>query len=444
MKKLSAIEEMSNDTLAGEPADKTQTSGAADLPPEFYEHLYQARLAQSRLNVELLTTKSGAPLVGSLIDRMRVTVHQLVIFYVDRLAAKQAEVNNQILQALAVLGKETSGNYPDVYRHAGRPDHSASPASDWATLEDVYACYRLLFGREADEAGLRHWTSVLKHRYVTRGYLVDSFLNEAEFKSLRAERSEPVPVQMKGFKMYVRRNDNFIGAVIEREKQYEPHVTKALHRLLSPGSTFIDVGANIGFFSLLAASRVGSGGRVIAFEPNPSNCELIHRSITANGFEKIITLHSAAVAEKKGQLYFTAPGIDSNGRVINPAEAAGGAITLSSVEAVALDDVLADTNRVDVIKIDVEGAEARVWQGMRQTIQRHRPILAFEFSPILLRQTSEVDPGKFLEEIQSDYDLFIISPTGDTAAKPDSIPAILQAHADSGLSHLNILARPRS
>jgi hypothetical protein len=105
--------------------------------------------------------------------------------------------------------------------------------------------------------------------------------------------------------------------------------------------------------------------------------------------------------------------------------------------------MLADCRRVDVIKIDVEGAEARVWRGMQETVRRHKPVITFEFSPGLLRHTSEVDPAEFLREVQSVYDLYIISPTGKTATAPDAIADILKTHEDSGLSHLDILAKPR-
>lgn len=66
--------------------------------------------------------------------------------------------------------------------------------------------------------------------------------------------------------------------------------------------------------------------------------------------------------------------------------------------------------------MDVEGAEPRVWSGMQAIVHRHRPTIVFEFSPILLNRTSEVDPAAFLKEIQDLYDLFIILPAGNTAA----------------------------
>lgn len=416
---------------------------ASTLPPEYYEHLFRAGLAQSRLDVDLLVTHSSAPLVGPLIDRLRAKIHELVVFYVNRFAENQARVNNHLLQALSVLGRPEGESRPDTPYKTGWSALPPGDGNEWATADDVYTCYRLLLGRQPDESGWDYWTSLVSNHYVTRAYLVDSFLNGHEFKAIHAQRNAPMLVELPDFKMYVRLNDNFIGAVIAREKRYEPHVTRVLTGLLSAGQTFVDVGANVGYFSLLAASRVGAAGRVIAFEPNPANCDLLRRSIAANEFEGVIALHSVAVAESRQTIHFSTAGVDSNGRVINPAEAAAEVVALPTVEAVALDEALDGVERVDVIKLDVEGAEARAWRGMQAVLARHRPTLLFEFSPTLLERTSEVDPAAFLEEVSRQYDLFIITPEGATADKPDPVARIPEQHAASGLTHLDLLARPR-
>lgn len=415
---------------------------AASQPPEYYEHLFRATLSQGRLDIQLDVTPSPTPLVGPLMDRLRAKFHELVVFYVNQFAAKQAELNSHVLQALSVLGRAEAGQPTGGALAPGSGYAPAAAPTDTATLADVRACFHLLLGREPDERGWHYWSTLVRDHHISRAYLVDSFLSGHEFRAIQTERNSPQLVELPDFKLFVRLNDNFIGAVIARDKQYEPHVTRVLRGLLSPGATFVDVGANIGYFSLLAASLVGPAGRVLAFEPNPANCELLRQSVTANDFAWI-AIHPVAVAEARQQIAFATAGVDSNGRVINPAEAEAEVAPLPLVEAVPLDEALAGVPRVDAIKIDVEGAEARVWRGMQAVIQRHRPPLLFEFSPYLLRQTSEVDPAAFLAEVQALYDLFIISPQGETAPQPDAIAGIIDQQAASGLSHLDILARPR-
>lgn len=413
-----------------------------NLPPEYYEHLARAGLAQTRLEVDLLVTPSRAPLIGPLIDRLRRKVHELVLFYINRFAANQARVNNHMLQALTVLGDltvESDMADPGAARRAG---NAVAAESEWATVDDVHACYHLLLERRPDEGGLHYWTNMVTNNRVVRGYVIDSFLNGAEFRELQAARNNPVLIDLPRFRMYVRLNDNFIGMHIAHERQYEPHVTRVLSDLLSTGDTFVDVGANIGFFALLGASLVGPAGQVIAFEPNPANCDLLRRSAEANEFAGRIAIHPVAVAERRMELRFVTEGIDSNGRLATPAEAAA-QNELPSIEAVTLDETLAGLERLDVIKIDVEGAEARAWQGMQAILARHRPVLVFELSPDLLRQTSGVEPGEFLADVQRDYHLFIIPPDGKVGSRPDDIPAILERYAALSVTHLDILARPR-
>jgi FkbM family methyltransferase len=416
---------------------------ATNLPPEYYEQLYLAGLSQSRLGVELLVTTSAVPVIGPLIDRLRVKIHELVAFYVNRFAAKQAEVNSHVLQALSVLGQPATEGQTDDRLSPNRLGYGLLPQSERATPDDVYACYRLLLGREPDERGWNYWSNLVKNVQVSQSYLVDSFLNGHEFTALREERNRPMLVDLGRFKMFVRPNDSLISAEIARDRRYESHVSTVLESLLQSGDTFIDVGANIGYFALMAASIVGPRGRVIAFEPNADNYEMLRESTRANDFESILTIHPAAVSDMVGMLSFSTGGLEGNGRIVNAVEAEAETIPLPLVQAVTLDDALRECGRIDVIKMDVEGAEARVWRGMSELVRRHKPIIVFEFSPILLQVTSEVAPEAFLEAAQAAYDLYIITRGGDTAAEPQSITAIMENYAASGLTHLDLLARPR-
>ncbi|MFZ0545858.1 MAG: FkbM family methyltransferase [Candidatus Promineifilaceae bacterium] len=313
-----------------------------------------------------------------------------------------------------------------------------------ATAEDLYYCYRLLLQREPDEGSWNVWHKLITNQTVTIQMLVDLFLYSDEFKKLQEEAFKLQLIKLENFNIYIRKNDFFIGAVIANTQNYEPYVTNEVQRLLQPGMVFIDVGANIGYFTLLAAALVGPTGKVYAFEPNPDNCRMIEMSIEANGFENI-QLFPYAVAEARQSFNLDVGGANSNGRIIDfSPEAVPGQGTPMLIEAVTLDETLADLERVDLIKLDIEGAEPRAWQGMQQIIGRFRPILVFEFSPELIRVTSHSLADSFLDEIiGSQYDLFILERFKDKSERPQSAQQILHAHAHSGLSHLDLVAIPR-
>lgn len=323
------------------------------------------------------------------------------------------------------------------------PWHRPKLPYDKATTDDLYYCYRLLLKREPDLEG---WTN-LKNEILGRDfpleYLVDVFLKSAEFLNFQEQAAQPVLVEIEGINIYIRRNDFFIGAIIEKYGTYEPHVTDELKKTLKEGGVFVDIGANIGYFTLLAASLVGPQGFVHAFEPHSDNCESIQRSLEVNAF-KNVTVYPFAIAESRKTFQLDVTGSSSNGRVVDfSPHAVQGAGPERLVEAITLDEILAEIDRIDVIKMDIEGAEPRAWQGMAQIVQRHGPVVIFEFSPHAIEVTSHSKPAEFLEAvISSGYDLFIINNHGGRTGKTQSPEQIIQRQQKSGLTHLDIIAIP--
>lgn len=309
---------------------------------------------------------------------------------------------------------------------------------DKATEEDVRYCYRLFLHREPDEAGWQHFTQLINRNHITIQYLVNSFLSSAEFQKKQADLHEPALVELPHFNMYIRRSDTFIGGAIFRTHTYEPHVTREIETVLRPGMNFVDIGANMGFFTLMAASLVGAAGRVFAFEPNPDNCDLIRKSMTPNGFENI-QIFQNAVAEARQTFAFSVDA--SNGRILHESQINSNQANYT-VEAVTLDESLPDLPHLDLIKMDIEGAEPRAWQGMTKTIQKHRPIIIFEFSPAAIRLTSQTEPEDFLASIHELYDLFILHNSGEKSTRAQSQAEIMRWFTEAR-HHLDIAAYPR-
>ena len=215
-----------------------------------------------------------------------------------------------------------------------------SPPFDHATPTDVANCYRLLLQRPASDDELEYWTEQLKTGYHTVASLVDEFFSSTEFLQLQESWAKEELVDLGQFKLFVRPHDYSVGAAIWNTRMHEPHVTRVIKELLEPGSSFLDVGANIGYFTMLAAALVGETGTVTAFEPNPENCEAIRRSMQANGFTNI-ELHQLACAEREQTFTLDTAGTGSNGRVIDDTpDAVPGSTPPRPVQAVVLDDFL--------------------------------------------------------------------------------------------------------
>lgn len=160
----------------------------------------------------------------------------------------------------------------------------------------------------------------------------------------------------------------YVGQSIFLYGVWEIVGTRLMELLLRPGMSFIDVGANVGYYSLLAAKCVGPQGRVISFEPHPMLRAMLERGVQANGFTNICIRPEAVTASSGAiELYVFS---EANEGVSSTIPHDGVEQHPVVVPAISLDDLLlrqqpGPTPRVDVIKIDVEGAEADVFAGMR-------------------------------------------------------------------------------
>lgn len=143
---------------------------------------------------------------------------------------------------------------------------------------------------------------------------------------------------------------------------------------LGSGDTFIDVGAHLGKYAISAARIVGERGKVIAIEPHPRNFEILNKNININNLQNVTALNLACWKRNETLKLFEG---DKSGQHSVKEDFNFGAI---EVQAKKLDDVLKefDMKRVDSVKIDVEGAEVEVLQGMEATIKRYKPKIVVE------------------------------------------------------------------
>lgn len=318
--------------------------------------------------------------------------------------------------------------------------------SDLATLADVTACYRLFLERPPDAEGSAHYARRLSSDNVSLHELVEEFLGSVEFARAHAlgrpgdRRAHEVVNTCEGFHIHVDPTDYAVGHTLARTGSYEPDVSATLRAVLSQGATFVDIGANIGWFSLLGASLVGAAGRVVAIEPNPRNVALLRQSAKDNGFDNIEVI-AVALSERPGAVALETDG--SNGRIIPvdgpPATPVEAEFVVASYP---LDDVLASAGigRADVIKMDVEGAEPLVLQGARATFSTRPPILISEFFPLALDSSPWGSAQSYLSTLRAfGYRLSVIGREDDGDCDDSEILALAAA---PGRDHVDLLARP--
>lgn len=155
-------------------------------------------------------------------------------------------------------------------------------------------------------------------------------------------------------------------------------VQEAVARHLKPGSVFYDIGANVGFFTAIAARLVGGGGLVYAFEPVPENARWIRLNAGLNRLGNVRIVRKA-VSESSGSAQLWLAAYSGGSALASAAKPPDAGKTLA-VETVCIDDVVFSEWRAvpSVVKIDVEGAELNVLRGMSRTLREVRPVVVYE------------------------------------------------------------------
>jgi len=190
-----------------------------------------------------------------------------------------------------------------------------------------------------------------------------------------------------GHLMLVDGADTAIAPHLIRDGVFDRNLTALIGGLLMPGMTFIDIGANLGTYTLIAAQAVGEQGRVIAMEPSPAIAALLLENVTLNGLAARCEVLGLAVGDHDGTaiLHEFAMRQGSNTLLPHVADAARAeyreAITARTVPLRTLDGIVAERapDRIDCIKIDVEGFEPQVLTGASAALARFRPQLIVEW-----------------------------------------------------------------
>ncbi len=149
--------------------------------------------------------------------------------------------------------------------------------------------------------------------------------------------------------------------------EMEPEQTAAMAWAIKAGGVFFDIGANVGYYTILASRLVGSGGKVVAFEPLPRNIEFLRQHIDLNAAANV-TLKPFAVSEKKGIVRFALGPDSAMGHIGDEGEL--------EVATTTIDDIVSELDITpDVMKIDVEGAEREVFLGAASMFETAKPVI---------------------------------------------------------------------
>jgi FkbM family methyltransferase len=324
-----------------------------------------------------------------------------------------------------------------------RPNISAPwefPHQSITTAEDIYYCFRLFLGRTPH---LEEWKGHVAQAGRDVDSVVGAYANSLEFsKRMVALQNSKVDspvslIDLKDFSLYVQESDFDVGAHLKKDGRYEPHVTSVVRNRVKAGMHVLDIGANIGYYTMLSASLVGPHGSVMAFDPNPTNAKLIEASRRANSYNNVCIVQAAA-GRGVGLLVLNTS--YSNGTTAKVSDDLRTLLNSVTVPSLRIDDLIAKEQRIDFVKIDVEGAEYNALLGATDMIKRCHPIIASEFSPGLLAGISGITGAEYLEFLLAfGYKISIVETDGQLTESRRDVQKVMDAYERSGVDHIDIL-----
>ncbi len=282
------------------------------------------------------------------------------------------------------------------------------------TKYDIVALYNFLLEREPEGERI----ILEKMKCGTINNLVTELISSEEF----AQKHPLAPSKAnawvivedpEGFRIFVNLADMEISWNIIQNK-FERAERKFIKKYLKEGDTALDIGANIGFFSMLMSKLVGREGRVLGFEPLPFLYEAACRSRVENDFTQC-TMHNVALGslQGRGTLVYAPDSPNWGGGFISPDDSVLHGHAGLVVPVTPLASYLHDLS-IDFIKIDVEGSEYMVLQPARDYLNATRPIILTEIHRAQLQRVSNVDPKTYISFFKDmNYTCHVLNQDGE-------------------------------
>ena len=244
--------------------------------------------------------------------------------------------------------------------------------------------------------------------------------------------------------MLVSGNDTGITPHLIRDGYFDRAITDMIREYLEPGMIFLDIGANFGTYTLIGADAVGHEGRVIAVEPAGEIGYLLKENVAMNGYGGMTSVERCAVGDEPGTLTLYEFSSRQGGNTVIPvvAQAAqetyGETVNTRDVPCRTLDEIVEShgLERVDLMKIDVEGFEYQAFLGAREMLKTHRPRIIMEWLGGFYKDREEI--GRALWDLltgELGYDLRLIE--GNATTRPITFDEL------KTIQHSDLLAEPR-
>jgi FkbM family methyltransferase len=238
---------------------------------------------------------------------------------------------------------------------------------------------------------------------------------------------------------------DYLQCLIYYFGMFEPHCINIALRLLKTGDTFIDIGGNIGLFSIVASSVVGKTGKVYTFEPAPFHCETIKKNIQLNNFSNI-RLFETALGSESGYIELVLPQGGNQGSLSIASSTVEDSVVKATVPISKLDNIVHENNleldNLSLIKMDIEGAEMMALSGMTDLLKKF-PSVLIEFNQSALSRLGSDTKTLYNWFVERSYRGWIINQDGRLESIPNegvNFAECIFVHSNNKL-HLKVIGQ---
>ncbi|MEK6889286.1 MAG: FkbM family methyltransferase [Nanoarchaeota archaeon] len=237
-----------------------------------------------------------------------------------------------------------------------------------------------------------------------------------------------------GFKIYPDSNDS-LGLSQKKDFFEKSRVAKVMRAFVKPGQITLDIGANIGVYSLLLAKLVGKKGKVYSFEPDGDNFRTLVKNTKLNRYENVVFIKKA-VSDKTGRIKLYLSEWNKGDHRIYPSDENRESV---EIESISLDDFFrVNKEKISFIKIDTQGAEALLFKGGKKFFKDKKPIVFLEFWPVGISGSGE-DPEEFLRQMNANFKIY----SGREISKEITPGEILAEASVKKRNYIDLLCVPR-
>ena len=309
--------------------------------------------------------------------------------------------------------------------------------------QKIIDCYNDILKREPDKEGFHHFSKKIMSKEITFNDLKIILENSEEFKILKdMEKIDQIPLEtIDGLTMYLNPTDRNVSYLIFTNKEHEPFETLILKYFLKENSIYVDIGANVGYYTLLAAS-IAKKGQVFSFEPYNLNFELLEKNIVANNLVNVQTFQYVVSNENTFIDVFLSGANKGNIRLFKD-DLEGYMEEHQSnklVKSVTLDTLLDGSINPDIIKMDIQGGEMFALEGMKKIIQNTNELVLFtEFWPEAIT-LNNISPSDFLQSLHNlNFEIYDMDTTSNKLLKKSNAQLLEDYPIGKYMAQTNLL-----